>query len=215
MKILIIGAGGHGQVVADILRASVKAGAGLEIAGYLDDDRAAHGALLAGARVLGPIDALAATPHDAVVVAIGDNKTRAAVYARLGAAGERFASAIHPSAVISEDAALGNGVMICAGVIVNTGTRIGNNVILNTACTVDHHTVIGDHAHIAPGVHMGGEVRIGDRALVGIGAVVMPRKRIGAGSTVGAGSVVTRDVEPDLTVVGVPAAPVKTVSRIA
>jgi sugar O-acyltransferase (sialic acid O-acetyltransferase NeuD family) len=214
VKIVIIGAGGHGQVVADILRAAIRAGGDIEVAGYLDDDRSKHGALLAGARVLGPFDALAGTPHDAVIVAVGDNDTRARVCQRLAAAGERFASALHPSAVISEDATVADGAMVCAGVIVNTGTRVGRHAILNTGCTIDHHTEIGDLVHIAPGVHMGGEVRIGDRALVGIGAVVMPRISIGAGCVVGAGAVVTRDVRPGLTVVGVPAAPVKRATRI-
>lgn len=95
--------------------------------------------------------------------------------------------------------------MICAGVVVNTGSVIGADVILNTGCTVDHHNRIGDHAHIAPGVHMGGEVEVGEGALVGIGATVMPRKRIGAWSVVGAGTLVTRDVPDGVVVVGAPA----------
>jgi sugar O-acyltransferase (sialic acid O-acetyltransferase NeuD family) len=205
--IFIIGAGGHGQVVADIFRARRSAGLAWTPTVFLDDNPRCHDAQRAGSRVLGPTALLATEPHDAVVVAIGDNYTRAQVFTHLVAAGEVPAVAEHPRSIVAEDVALGAGSMICAGAVINTGTVIGANTIVNTGATVDHHASIGDHAHIAPGVHLGGEVCVGEGALIGIGAVVLPRVTVGAWSTVGAGAVVTCDVPPGVTVTGVPAKP--------
>jgi len=93
---------------------------------------------------------------------------------------------------------------------VNPCSTIGANVILNTGCSIDHHNQIGDHVHIAPGVHTGGTVKVGDGSLVGIGATIMPGLKIGARSIVGAGALVAEDVPSDVTVVGLPARPVRT-----
>ncbi|MCG3209568.1 MAG: putative acetyltransferase EpsM [Anaerolineae bacterium] len=206
MKILILGAGGHAQVVADILLARQQAGdPALELAGFLDDDPALHGRTILGRPVLGPISACAALPHEAIIIGIGHNPTRTRLAEQLQAAGEQLITAIHPTAVIGADVAIGPGCVICAGVIVNTGTKIGANVILNTGCTVDHHNIIGPHAHIAPGVHLGGDVNIGPGTLVGIGATILPQQTVGAECTVGAGSVVINSVPDGVTVAGVPA----------
>ena len=210
MRILILGAGGHAQVVADILQRMAEAWAGVTPLGYLDDDAALAGRRLLGLPVLGTLADLPAVAHDAVVVAIGDNATRRRVFERLAAAGERFAVARHPAAVVAPDVVPGPGTMICAGVVVNPGSAIGANVILNTGCTVDHHNRVGDHAHLAPGVHTGGEVTVGEGAFVGIGATIIPGRTVGAWSRVGAGSLVTKDVAPGATAVGMPA---RTVAR--
>jgi sugar O-acyltransferase (sialic acid O-acetyltransferase NeuD family) len=205
VRLIIIGAGGHAQVVADIVRSQQRQGAALELVGYLDDEcPLSPGLLVLDAPVLGKVSALGYTAHDVLVIAIGNNAARARLTASFGAL-ETFATLAHPSAVVAADVVIGGGSMLCAGAIVNTGSRIGRGVILNTACSVDHHTVVGDFVHIAPGVHMGGGVTVGEGALVGIGAVILPRIRIGAGSTIGAGAVVTRDVPAGLTVMGVPA----------
>ena len=203
MKVLVIGAGGHGQIVADILRASAQCDRTLEFIGFLDDDRR-------GGRpdVLGPLSAVRDVAHDAVIVAIGDNEMRARITVRLAADGERFATVRHPAAIVSAGVEAGDGSMFCAGAIACTAATIGRGVILNTASSVDHHCRVGDFVHIAPGARIGGEVTIGDRALIGIGAVVLPRVSIGHDAVVGAGAVVTRDVPPYATVVGTPAAPI-------
>ena len=205
MRVVIVGAGGHGQVVADIFAVSKDAKAATEVVGYVDDRSSLLDTTFMGVPVLGSLALLDQIDFDALVVAVGDNETRAALTRSLESGGAEFAVARHPSAILARGVTLGDGSMVCAGVIVNTGSRVGCGVILNTGCTVDHHTAIGDFAHIAPGVHMGGEVEIGERAFVGIGAVVLPRVRLGAGSTVGAGAVVTRDVPAGATVTGVPA----------
>jgi sugar O-acyltransferase (sialic acid O-acetyltransferase NeuD family) len=203
--VLIIRAGGHAQVVADILLRTGEQDISIQPIGYLDDNPALQGQRFLGLTVLGAIANLSAIAHDAVIVAIGDNRSRQQVYEKLQNQNERFAVARHPSAVIAPDVQLGPGSMICAGVIVNPASLIGANVILNTGCTIDHHNFIGSHAHIAPGVHLGGEVTIGEGALIGIGATVMPRCRVGAWSVVGAGAVVNRDLPDGVTAMGVPA----------
>ena len=203
--ILIIGAGGHGQVVADILLRMMDAGMGVMPMGFLDDRRDLLSQLLLGLPVLGEIGDRNNIQHDASIVAIGANENRKEICMLLQQEGGPFALARHPGSIIAPDVRPGAGSMICAGSIVNTGSIIGEAVILNTGSTVDHHNQIGNYAHIAPGAHLGGEVVVGEGALIGIGATVMPQRRIGAWSIVGAGALVHRDVPERSVVVGVPA----------
>jgi sugar O-acyltransferase (sialic acid O-acetyltransferase NeuD family) len=210
MKVVILGAGGHGEVVADMIAAGARiADAMVELLGFLDDDPRLAGVEIGGAPVLGNLAGAERVAADAFVVAIGNNDARARITDALVAAGRRVVSIEHPRAVVSQRTTIGNGTMVSAGAVVITGARIGRGVILNTGCTVDHHTRVGDYAHIAPGAHLGGEVTIGARTLVGIGATILPRCRVGAGCTVGAGAVVIADVPDGATAVGVPASLLK------
>ncbi len=210
--IVILGAGGHARVVADILMRARDAGHQIKPIGYLDDDPSYHGQSPFGLPVLGTVSDLAYSNHDGLVIAIGDNRTRRSLFCQLHRQGEHIVSATHPSAVIAPDVTIGTGAVICAGVVVNPGSMIGADVILNTGCIVEHHNHIGDHAHIAPGVHLGGEVQIGDGALIGIGATVLPQRRVGAWSVVGGGAVVVDDVPEGVVVLGVPARVVRYLS---
>lgn len=208
MRVLIIGAGGHAQVIADILLSSPHCNHGAHPIGYLDDNSTLTGQSRLGLPILGPIHQIDAHAHDAIIIGIGHNETRKQIHEFLRQHGEYLITARHASAVIGADVAIGDGCSICAGVIVAPGSRIGHNVILNTASTVDHHSQVGDHVHIAPGVHIGGDVLIGAGVLVGIGATVMPQRAVGAWAVVGAGALVRRNVPDRVTVVGVPARPI-------
>jgi sugar O-acyltransferase (sialic acid O-acetyltransferase NeuD family) len=205
MRVVILGAGGHAQIVADIFWRMRDAGKALWPVAYLDDNSALHGQTILDVPVFGAIKRLAEIDHEAVIVAIGNGRIRQQLFLTLQETGVRFATAQHPTAVIAPDVLIGPGTVICANVVVNTGAVIGQNVILNTACTVDHHNQIGDHAHIGPGAHLGGDVHIGEGVLVGIGAIILPQRRIGRWATLGGGSVVVKDVEEEMTAVGNPA----------
>jgi sugar O-acyltransferase (sialic acid O-acetyltransferase NeuD family) len=205
MKVVIVGAGGDGQVVADALLRQAEAGGSLRPVGFVDDDQTLHGRPVMGIPVFGAVSSLSRTPHDAIVVAVGDNRRRRELCAQLNATGETLVAAVHPSAVIGNHCEVEGGAIICAGAVVSTGSRIRFGAIVNTAATVDLHSDIGACAYIAPGVHMGGRVCVGEAAMVGIGSTVLPKVRIGASATVGAGAVVIRDVPANTTVVGIPA----------
>ena len=205
IRVLILGAGGHGRVVADILHQIENSSGELTAIGYLDDDVNLINQEVGRLRVLGTVqDHLAKTAHDGLILAIGDNQARKSLYCQLEDS-EQFVVACHPRAVVSPEAEVGRGSVVCAGVMVNPVARVGADVILNTGCTVDHHNQLADHCHIGPGAHLGGRVCVGEGSLVGLGAVILPNRRVGNWSTVGAGAVVVEDVPDHATVVGVPA----------
>lgn len=205
MRVLIVGAGGHALVVADILLQAHDKGSEQMPIGFLDDRPDLHGRRFFGLPVLGALSRWADFAHDASVVGIGDNQIRRRIFLELEKSGESMAVACHPGAVLGSEVGIGPGTMIAAGVVVNPVTEVGKDVILNTGCTVDHHSRIGDHCHIAPGAHLGGEVRIGSGSLIGIGAAVLPGRSVGPGTIVGAGAVVTQDLPEGVTALGVPA----------
>ncbi|HYE72287.1 MAG TPA: acetyltransferase [Blastocatellia bacterium] len=210
IKVVIIGAGGHAQVVADALLRAREAGiVKAQPIGFLDDNTQLTGKEILGMSVIGSIKLLKEVEHNAVVVAIGDNATRELISNQLQSTGERLLTVRHPSATIAPDVKIGDGVMISAGVIINTGSVIGDNVILNTGCTIDHHNQIGSYVHVAPGVHLAGEVAIGEGTLVGIGATVLPQRRIGARCIIGGGAVVTCNLDDGQLAVGIPARVIK------
>ena len=203
-RVLIIGAGGHGQVVADILIHMSKGGSDIVPIGFVDDREELQGKSIFSLPVLGELDDIFNINHDALIVGIGDNVIRKKIYNKLCQAGEIFISAVHPKAIIGTGVHISEGCVICAGVVINTGTTIGQNVILNTSCSIDHHSTVKAHAHIAPGVHLGGEVVVGEGTLIGIGATILPQKCVGDWSIIGGGSVVTKNIGSKVLAVGVP-----------
>jgi sugar O-acyltransferase (sialic acid O-acetyltransferase NeuD family) len=195
-RIVIVGAGGQGAIVADILRDAV---------GFVDDDPKRAGTTVLDLPVLGPIAALPQIEHDAVVVAIGDNRHRRAITERLCAGGERLATVIHPSASVAPSATIGAGSMLSAGALLLPRAAIGRGVILNTKASVDHDSVVADFAHVSVGATLGANVHVGAETLVALGASVISGITVGARTVVGAGAVVVRDLPDDVTALGVPA----------
>jgi sugar O-acyltransferase (sialic acid O-acetyltransferase NeuD family) len=206
---LIVGAGGHAQVIADVILSRARSGEDWQLVGFVDDDVALLGCEIFGVQVLGHTAQVNEFGPAAVIVGIGDNITRARVYNQLKASGATFSTAIHPRAVIAENVRLGEGSVVFANAVINTGSTIGPNVIVNTGATIDHHARISASVHIAPGAHLGGTVTVEEGAFLGMGSNVIPNRVIGAWSTVGAGAAVIDDVPPHTTVAGVPAKPVQ------
>jgi UDP-perosamine 4-acetyltransferase len=208
MDVVILGAGGHGKVVLDILRAAEQH----RISGFLDADAALADTTVSGVKVLGHVNLLLKLRQQKIrgaVVAIGDNRVRQS-YARLVfEAGMELLNAIHPTASISRSAKVGKNVVIAAGAVICAEASLADSVIANTSCVIDHECEIGESSHICPGVVLGGRVRIGSGAMVGLGARVLPCLSVGDHAIVGAGATVIRDVPAGATVVGVPARVIK------
>lgn len=190
----LIGAGGHGKVVAETAQAS-----GWREIGFFDPAFPEH-------RQHGVWPILGVEPLDwtgSLFCAIGDNTTRARIFAERDLGDSPVLS--HPSAILSPSAFLGKGTLAVAGSIVNADAMIGRGVILNTACSVDHDCVLGDFVHVSPGARLAGNVHIGARSWIGIGAVVREGIRIGSDVMVGAGAAVVSDLPDGARVAGVPA----------
>ncbi len=204
-RVLIVGAGGHGKVVADCLLSIPEAARILAPVGYLDDSEHLIGQKMLGLPVLGKIDHAEKFEHDAMVIAIGNNDLRRRLYDSFVESGESLITSTHVSAIVGRETEIGRGCMLCAQVIVNPGTIVGKNVILNSGAIVEHDCRIGDHVHIAPGVTLGGEVEIGRGTLVGLGATILRHVKIGKDCIIGAGAVVTKDILDTSVVAGIPA----------
>jgi sugar O-acyltransferase (sialic acid O-acetyltransferase NeuD family) len=201
VRLLIVGAGGHGRVVADLAEA---AGGWGEIA-FLDDD-AADGRR-ADWPLAGTLSDLArlAGRFDACVAATGNARLRLETLERAEIAGFRVPVLVHPRAAVSARARLGAGTVVCAGSVVGTGAVLGRACIVNTGATIDHDCRLDDGVHVCPGAHLAGNVSIGSRTWFGIGAIAKQGLTIGADVTVGAGAVCIGTVPDGATVVGVPA----------
>ncbi len=207
MDVLIIGAGGHGKVVLEILRA---AGVHKPI-GFVDADTALAGTTVGGLPVLGPpnlLPKLRKTVRGAIV-AIGDNRTRLQSAELLREHQFELVNAIHPTASVSPTATLGENIVVAAQAAIGTEAKVGHSTIINTAAVVDHECVIGIAAHICPGAHLAGRVQIGGGAFVGTGANVIPCMSIGAHAIIGSGAVVIADIPANTTAVGTPARVIK------
>jgi len=171
------------------------------------DDRLAAGSMVARWGVAGrSADLLAAAgEHGAVIVGIGDNRTRLHWQDQLTNAGAAIATIIHPRAVVSANASIGAGSVVVAGAVINIDAAIGAAAIINTGATIDHDCVLEEGVHVSPGANLAGEVRAGRASWIGIGAAIREGVRIGADVRIGAGAVVIGDVADGLTVVGNPA----------
>jgi sugar O-acyltransferase (sialic acid O-acetyltransferase NeuD family) len=200
--LLIVGAGGHGKVVADAARLMKQ----WDRIAFLDDRYPAI-TLVSGHPVLGAIhqavDFIADYP--ALAVAIGDNELRVNLICGLSQRGFVLPPIIHPSAAVSESVCLGSGTVVFAQAAINADTAIGMGAIINTGATVDHDCVLGKGVHLSPGAHLAGGVSIGDFSWIGVGASVIQGITLGDRVTVGAGSVVHRDVKGGARIAGVPA----------
>lgn len=210
MQVLILGAGGHGRVVAETARA-----AGLATIGFLDEAPSLLGTTVMGIKVLGDTSLLkpGALIGDGVLLGVGRNDIRLGLKQRMEALGVALPSITHPRAWISPSASLGSATVIMANAAIQTGCRLGAAVIVNTNASVDHDGVLADGVHVSPGAHLAGNVTVGEGTHIGIGATVIEGISIGRGCLIAAGAVVVRDVPDGQRVAGVPARAMKTQER--
>lgn len=203
-KLLILGAGGHGKVVAEC---ALSLGLYTEIA-FLDDDALAIGKLLLRAcSVIGAFSDAGKFAHEfsEAFVALGDNRSRVKLINYLQKIGYRIPGLIHPAAYVSKFAHIESGSVIMAGAVVNADARIGVGGIINTGASVDHDCVLGMGVHLSPGARLGGTVTVGDYSWICMGASVVNNLRVGEGAVVAAGAAVIKDVGDKVLVAGVPA----------
>ena len=196
-RILIVGAGGHGKVVADV----VRVGGAFEVAAFADESATQRdGDQYLGARVFAGDGALERARRELglewAIVAFGDCAARLGCCERLRAYGFEIGSAVHPRAVVADDVTIGAGTVVLAGAVVNTAARLGDAVIVNLGAIVDHDADLDDGVHVEPGAVIGARVRVGRATTVGMGARIYKNLRVGAHARIAIGAAITADV-PD------------------
>ena len=196
-RLIIIGASGHGKVIADIARLNSYT----EIA-FLDDDRSKSECN--GYPVIGRVADARLFPDSSFIVAIGNAKVREQIQKSLMNKGFSVVTLIHPKAVIGEKVTIEIGSVIMAGAVINSATTIGKGCIINTCASVDHDCNIADYVHVSVGSHIAGTVSIGERTWIGIGATVSNNISITSDCMIGAGAVVVGNITTKGTYMGVP-----------
>jgi sugar O-acyltransferase (sialic acid O-acetyltransferase NeuD family) len=205
----IVGAGGFGREVLDVVRAVNDVQPTWEVVGFVADD-APEADLIEriSTRWLGTIDEFLGAPAAShYVLGIGDPKVRRSIAERLDRFGLAAATLVHPAAAIGADVELEPGSVVCSHVSITTNVRLGRHVHVNLNSTIGHDSRIRDYVTINPLVAVSGDVTLEEGVTMGTHSSILQGLRVGAGSFVGAGAVVVKDVPSGVTVVGVPARP--------
>jgi sugar O-acyltransferase (sialic acid O-acetyltransferase NeuD family) len=210
-SVVIVGAGGFGRIVLDILKDQNKVTNTWNILGFIDENSELKGKLINNYPVLGGLEWLKERKNHKIgcVCAIGTSKTRKDVVQRLEQIGVNFVNVIHPSANISDSVKMGHDVVVCGGAHLTPNTIVGNHVHVNVNSAAGHDVVLGDYCTISALVNINGYDRLDEGVFVGGGAVFIPEVSVGKWATIGAGAAVTKNIEAGVTAVGVPAKPIK------
>lgn len=196
-KLVIVGASGHGKVIADIAKLN-----GYDNIVFLDDDETVKEC--AGYPVVGVSCAFSQVERD-VVIAIGNAKIRNRLQEQYESHGFYLVTLIHPNAIVADTAEIGAGSVVMAGAVINPYAKIGRGCIVNTCASVDHDCAVEDFVHVAVGAHLCGTVNVGAYTWIGAGATVSNNISICSECMIGAGAVVVKNIEEKGTYVGVPA----------
>ena len=197
-NLVIVGASGHGKVIADIAEK-----VGYTDIVFLDDNPKVESC--GTYKVVGECKSALSYKNSDFIVAIGNTKVRRKIQSELIAMGLHIVSLIHPAAVIAPNVKIGVGTVVMAGAVINPCTEIGQGCIVNTCASVDHDCRIGDYVHVSVGAHVAGTVIIGDNTWVGAGATVINNIKITADCMIGAGAVVVKNIENKGIYKGIPA----------
>jgi sugar O-acyltransferase (sialic acid O-acetyltransferase NeuD family) len=207
-NIVVLGGGGHGKVVVDIITKEQK----YKLIGILDSDLPIGEGML-DHKIIGRESELpvlsAQWDLHGMIIALGDNWSRSLTVERIRRVVPRlmFVNAIHPSAQIAQEVAMGVGNVIMAGCVINSGTRLGDFCICNTNCSIDHDCTVADFVSFGPNSCAGGKVQVGAYSAIGLGTNIIQKIKIGEHTVVGAGSTVVRDLPSNVVAYGTPARP--------
>lgn len=216
-RLVLVGAGGFGRETAELVRAinaASEAGPAWTLEGYLDDDESRWGTSISGDRVLGGLDALADRPDARLVVCTGhpgNFASKQRIVERLGLPRERYATLVHPTAVVPESCPLAEGTVVHAGAVCTTDVTVGAHVGVMPHAVFTHDDRLDDYVTVGAGVRIAGAVHVGQGAYLGAGCLIRENCSVGPGALVGMGAVVTRDVPGGEVWAGVPAAFVRAV----
>lgn len=196
--LVIVGASGHGKVIADIAEKN-----GYTSIVFLDDNLSTQAC--GPYKVVGTCkDALKYKNAD-FIVAIGNAKVRRKIQSELTEAGFHIVSLIHPAALVASNVSIGSGTVIMAGAVINPHSVVGKGCIINTCASVDHDCNLSDYVHVSVGAHVAGTVVIEEETWIGAGATVSNNINICDRCMIGAGSVIIKNIEESGTYIGVPA----------
>ena len=200
-NVVIIGAGGHAKVIADIIKKS-----GDTIVGFLDDNKKIGEHIILNYKVIGNladrISISKSNPDYEFIIAIGDNKKIKEISQLFKL---KFYTAIHPSAQIGLSVEIQEGTTIMANTCINPLAKIGKHCIINTGSIIEHDNVVEDFVHISPNVTLCGTVKVGALTHIGAGVTVKNNIDICGNCIIGAGAVVVKNIEEEGIYVGVPA----------
>jgi sugar O-acyltransferase (sialic acid O-acetyltransferase NeuD family) len=207
-SLLLVGAGGLARETLELVHAINRVKPTWRVAGLLDDDPGLHGRLIHGVPVIGPCKAVHDHPEASVIACVAspdEPMRRLDLVSRLGLAPERYATLLHPTAVIPESATVGPGSIVHAGCVFTADVLLGAHVVVMPAVVLTHDDVVGDGVTFGAGARVAGGVMIERGAYVGSGALLRERVVVGSGAVVGMGAVVTRTVPAREVWMGVPA----------
>ena len=201
-NVVIIGASGHGKVIADITVSNSN-----NVVGFLDDNEDVQGKSILGFPVLGKVSDYKNYPDCEFIIAIGNSYIRKKIAEKLDV---KWHTAIHPKAVISKlGVEIGEGTVVMANAVINPDAKIGKHCIINTAAVVEHDNILYDYVHISPNAALAGIVTVGECTHIGAGASTKQVLNIAANCIIGAGAVVVKDIKESGTYAGVPARKIK------